>query len=366
MNDFDRNAKYWPALDGLRGIAVLAVVVFHAGATWLQGGFLGVDVFFVLSGFLITGQLLAEQRNFGRISLGRFFVRRAVRLQPALYVLLTGYLFAWAMGWVPASALSAAREVFVAAVGLANWARAYEVWMPDFLGHTWSLAIEEQFYLIWAFFLAWYWGGRREVDRQTFAISLVFSVASIATMYFVHINGVSASRAYNGLDTRAFALLLGAALAGYCSVPACQNQNSNLKNPPNFKWALVIALCSIAGLFYFARWTVSIMYPWGYLLTALLTGVVIWRVVSDEQTSAKWFLEQSWLVYVGKVSYGYYLWHSPILRVAGYKAADLGISHITSQIFGVFLSFLIALASYYLVEIPVRRAYMRSRLHQPT
>ena len=371
MNDSDKSANYWPALDGLRGVAVIAVVLFHAGATWLQGGFLGVDVFFVLSGFLITSQLLAEQSTFGRIALKGFFYRRAVRLQPALWTLLVGYLCLWFVGWVPATGAVAMREVFIAAVGFANWARAFDFWMPDYLGHMWSLAIEEQFYLIWAIFLAKWWGSDREITRATFVMAAVICVASIAAMYIVFTSGSTASRAYNGLDTRAFALLLGATLAAHFAgrFPPTKRlalASNAVQTHWCFQWAPMAAFSSIVALFYFARWTAHVMYPWGYLLIAVLTTVVIWQVVAAKTTNMKCLLENRVIVYVGKVSYGYYLWHYPILRIAAHKAADFGISVVASQIWGVVVSFLFALASYHLVEQPVRRAYKRSRLSQST
>ena len=348
---------------------MLAVVFFHSGATWFQGGFLGVDVFFVLSGFLITSQLMAEQRQYGTIALKRFFLRRVVRLQPALLVLFAGYLIAWTIGCIPATGSTVAKEIFVATFGIANWARAYEIWMPDYLGHTWSLAIEEQFYLIWAIFLAKWWGSDREVTQATFVIAVALSVVSIAAMYIVFVSGSTASRAYNGLDSRAFALLLGAALAAHCTGRMHPSDRLLLANNVNqtnrsFKWVLVAAFSSIFALFYFARWTVPIMYPLGYFLISVLTMVVIWGVVASKATNMTFLLENRLLVYVGQVSYGYYLWHYPVLRIAADKAADLDISVVGSQIWGVVVSFLFAVVSYHFVEQPVSRAFKRSCLSQ--
>ena len=143
--------RYWPALDGLRGLAVLAVMLFHAQVPQVRGGFLGVDIFFVLSGFLITSQLLREVHIAGRIRWGRFFIRRLIRLQPALLVLLLVYILGWAAGWVPSPGITVARDVGTVLLAMAHWARAFDWHPPDYLGHAWSLGIEEQFYLLWPF-----------------------------------------------------------------------------------------------------------------------------------------------------------------------------------------------------------------------
>ena len=205
---------YWPALDGLRGLAVLAVMLFHAQVPQVKGGFAGVDVFFVLSGFLITTQLLHELQSVGRIHWGRFFMRRLVRLQPALLVLLLVYTLGWVFGWIPGPGSTLIRDVVTVLLAMTHWARALDWHPPDYLGHTWSLGIEEQFYLMWALLLATM-GGYASRGWSVLTMALAGALASMLWMLWLHTTGAGPVRLYNGLDTRAMALLSGCALASW-------------------------------------------------------------------------------------------------------------------------------------------------------
>jgi peptidoglycan/LPS O-acetylase OafA/YrhL len=200
--------QYVPALDGLRGLAVVVVMIYHAAPELLPGGFLGVELFFVLSGFLITSLLLKEHDRSG-IQLGRFYMRRALRLTPALIVMLASVVL---LSWVALSGDAFRNTVSDAAFSLTyifNWVRASDPGRSSFLGHTWSLCIEEQFYLLWPLLLpAITMIGRR--DRLT--ERLLVAVAAIVLWRMVLSNFASPMRIYNGLDTRADGLLLGCAL----------------------------------------------------------------------------------------------------------------------------------------------------------
>ena len=150
-----RQGSYVPALDGLRGLAVLLVVLFHAAAPPFQGGFVGVDMFFVLSGYLITNLLLQEYQQQGRIDFGRFYLRRFLRLMPALLFMTATFALvaSWQLEGEPLR--QALGEIPWAVSYLANWARAWDLIPMFYLVHTWSLAIEEQFYLLWPVVLLW-------------------------------------------------------------------------------------------------------------------------------------------------------------------------------------------------------------------
>ena len=214
--------RYLPGLDGLRAIAVGAVVAYHVGLGWAQGGLLGVGVFFTLSGYLITDLLLGQRETTGRPQLADFWLRRARRLLPALFVMLA-VVTAW-VTLLDRSRLPAIRGGVVASVGyVSNWwlIAQHNSYFAQFgpaspLGHLWSLAVEEQFYLIWPWLL---WIGlrwrRRDpgTDTRMAAATLLLAAVSAVTMALLYRPGYDPTRVYEGTDTRAFALLIGSALA---------------------------------------------------------------------------------------------------------------------------------------------------------
>src|ERR671913_988058 len=210
--------RYMPGLDGLRAIAVLAVIAYHLNPTWAPGGLLGVGVFFTLSGYLITDLLLGQQAATGCLQLGDFWLRRARRLLPALFLMLAVVVAGVTL--LDGFLLPGLRGDVLAAVGyVSNWwniVREASYFArfgpPPPLDHLWSLAVEEQFYLIWPFLL---WLGLRYVPgRYVLAgVTLAGAALSAAAMAWIYEPGVDPTRVYEGTDTRAFGLLLAAALA---------------------------------------------------------------------------------------------------------------------------------------------------------
>ena len=364
--------KYWPALDGLRAVAVLSVMLFHAQFAPWHGGFLGVDIFFVLSGFLITAQLLQELRDSGRIRWTGFFVRRLVRLQPALLLLLFAYAGAWSVGWVPGSASAALRDIGVVLLGIAHWARAFGWHSPDYLGHAWSLGIEEQFYLLWAVTLAALgsWCAR---PWRLCLLAMVGAIASVLWMQWLQAAGANPSRLYNGLDTRAMALLWGCALAGGLqtlrpellrtggpSDTLGKNRcGSALESAlSHIAWAALLAL--IAAMIV-SQWKHPMMFRWGYFTAAFITAVLLAALVQAPASICSHILGSKPLVAVGKISYGLYLWHYPLYRIAEYKHKEWEVTFAFAMCAATALTLCIAWGSYFFVERPLRsRLRMRS------
>jgi peptidoglycan/LPS O-acetylase OafA/YrhL len=212
---------YLPGLDGLRALAVIAVLLYHAELPWIPGGFLGVEIFFVISGYLITTLLLAEWRQRGRIDVKAFWLRRARRLLPALYLLLVVTL-AYAVVFLPGEVAGLRADAIAAFGYVTNWylVLGHESYFeaigrPSLLKHLWSLAVEEQFYLLWPPLLALGLsvGAARWRERRVLLVTLALAVASALLMALLYRPEVDPSRIYFGSDTRAAGLLIGAALA---------------------------------------------------------------------------------------------------------------------------------------------------------
>jgi peptidoglycan/LPS O-acetylase OafA/YrhL len=352
------------ALDGLRGAAVAAVVLFHAGH--LRGGYLGVDAFFVLSGFLITSLLLAEHAGSGRISLGGFWARRARRLLPALLLLLLGVAVYAAVWATPAELPRLQSDTWWTLAYAANWHaiighQGYwaQYAAPSALEHTWSLAIEEQFYLVWPLITTLVLLRAR---RRGATAMLVVSLVSAALFAALMIGGAHAgwdpSTLYMLTFTRAPALLLGAALAAW----AARRSSGVVIEHRRAQLALEIA-GAIAAAFLAASWvrlngTDPALYRGRLLLCGIAMTVLIAAAVQPASSIGR---ALSWrpLAALGLISYGVYLWHWPVdLVVTTDRTGFTGWWLVLAR---VAVTLAIALASYHLVERPVRAGTFRPR-----
>jgi len=340
-----------PALDGLRGLALVGVLLFHANGA-LPGGFLGVDLFFVLSGFLITSLLLAEHEQTGRIALSAFWVRRARRLFPALLALMPAIALYGAYFARPGELRSLRGEALATLGYVANWRTILShksYWQlfasPSPLEHTWSLAIEEQFYVVWPLLVAALLGLRIPPRRAVLALSLTVAVASIVATLVLFEPGAT-SRVYLGTDTRAVGIALGAALATLVS-PATTLDVS-------WRRALDVAGVIAALLLGLAWWKLTgesrFLYHGGLWLTELAALVLI-VCATQEQSWVGRALAFRPLRLLGAVSYGVYLWHWPVnvfLTPDRVHARGL-LLHVVH--FAV--TFVIAGASYRFLERPI-------------
>ncbi len=351
-------------LDGIRACAVVAVLLFHAGLAGLAGGFLGVDAFFVLSGFLITSLLLAERQRYGRIAVGRFWVRRARRLLPALLVVVVATVVAGHYR-LDSDALRLLRtDAYATVAYVANWRMIFRgtgyvaaTAAPSPLQHAWSLGIEEQFYLLWPLLIlgltAWWRIGRaRWVLAVVCAAGAVVSAVLCARLY----RPDAMARAYYGTDTRAQALLIGAALAALLvRRPTARTRRRPV--PGVAGWAGVAVT---AGLWHYGSDEAAWMYRGGLTVAALATAAVIAHTVTSPGSVLSRALSLPPLVGLGRISYGVYLWHWPLFTFVTTDATGLS----RWPLFAVRLAGTLALAllSYYLIEQPVRRGVLERRL----
>jgi peptidoglycan/LPS O-acetylase OafA/YrhL/lysophospholipase L1-like esterase len=365
--------RYMPGLDGLRAIAVLAVIAYHLNPAWAPGGLLGVGVFFTLSGYLITDLLLGQRAATGRLQLGDFWLRRARRLLPALFLMLA-VVVAW-VTLLDRSLLPGLRGDVLAAVGyVSNWwniVREASYFArfgpPPPLDHLWSLAVEEQFYLIWPWLL---WLGLRYLPgRYTLAgLTLAGAALSAAAMAWIYQPGVDPTRVYEGTDTRAFGLLIGAALAMVWPSRELRAEGISLRGRLLMDGAGVAGLVVIGLLIWRTSEYSPFLYKGGIVLLSVATALALTALVHP----ASWLgvaIGWSPLRWIGVRSYGIYLWHFPIIVLtAPGQQQKAGLSLEVLQVVATIVA---AALSWQFFEEPIRRgaigriwAHTRSRLRR--
>src|SRR6478672_3324560 len=275
----DSRLPYLPGIDALRAIAVLAVFLYHAGVGWMPGGFLGVDVFFVISGYLITSLLLSEQRRTGRVRLGQFWLRRARRLLPAVGVLIAVTMIVAAI--VEPERLTELRGDAISSLAyVANWHFIFEhqsyfdqFQRPSLFRHLWSLSVEEQFYLYWPLVFA---AGMTLFGRKRLLAGvLAGALGSIALAWILFNPGTDASRVYYGTDTHAVGLLAGVALALVWSTLELRGRKAGAFVGPLLDAVGVIALGYVVLSFLHVHDYDLALYHGGYLWLALFTAILL-------------------------------------------------------------------------------------------
>jgi len=346
--------EYVDSLDGVRAIAVLAVVSFHAILVvpsfrlFFQNGFLGVDIFFVLSGFLITSILLKEFDRTDDINFKNFYARRFLRLMPA-YWLHLGILFFFSYQIFSnsiADELHSNNNFVYAFAYLTNWHRALNgSEITGLLSHTWSLAIEEQFYLLWAGLLFLM---LRRMKRRTVVFTTAAIILGTALLRGWQYQGRgSVDFLYNAFNSRMDALLIGCLVGMLIS---WQMLPESITKGKWFDLVALLALLSVVGIFFNLpdSYHSSFLYLGGFTVFAVSVGVLIIWLVRNSKSKIHWFLETRPMVWLGKTSYGLYLWHgAAIAFVSLYSWSPLFK-------LGAALTLTVAVtsASYYLIEVP--------------
>jgi peptidoglycan/LPS O-acetylase OafA/YrhL len=358
------NTPYLAGLDGLRAVAVIAVLAYHLFPTAVRGGFIGVDIFFVISGFLITSLLITEHASTGRVSLKKFWLRRARRLLPALFVTI-GVTCSVALLIGGDILVGLGRQVLGAATFSNNWIEAasganyFDASSLHLFTNFWSLAVEEQFYAVWPFILAAVLGITALVRRYRvgFAASLLLAAVSTGLM-FVWFDESNPTRVYYGSDTHAFGLMIGAALAFLGNARYARAVAKGERWPSaRFKYAKILqtagwlSFAGIAVLVFILPELAPVTYRGGLLLASLLSAVVILAAVNNRGLLQQ-LLETKPLKWVGVRSYGIYLWHWPVIVLCYYGLS--GQWRWVTPIITVVSSVAAAALSYRYLEQPIR------------
>ncbi len=355
--------RRFAALDGIRAFAVMAVLLYHAGISWLGGGLLGVDVFFVLSGFLITTLLCRELARSDTVRLARFWAQRARRLLPGMFVLILG-VAAYAYAFRGSISVASVRgDALATLFYVANWHfivsdQGYFVQAaaPSPFLHTWSLAVEEQYYLIWplvALYVVRRWG-----IPKLAVTAVVGAAASALVMVLLFATGSSPDRLYYGTDTRVQSLLVGSFLG---AVGAHRGEGFSIL-PPSWtstlrsKW--MWTLPGLAGAVFLAwAWHAlagrsSFLYHGGFLLVAVAAGAVVVTCVTVPESVLARGLSLGALVFIGRISYGLYLYHWPLFLLIDH--AHTGLSGAGLLAVRMVATFAVATISFLVVEEPIR------------
>ncbi len=334
-----------PELDGIRGLSVLAVVFWHISLPYVRAGNIGVDVFFVLSGFLITTLLLQEWEKTGTISLKNFYLRRSLRLLPVLLVLLTLFAIYSTFYQTKEEAEASYKYILATLFYVANWVQVFGGLHHHELGHTWSLAVEEQFYIIFPLLLLAFL--RLKTNYRGMLLFLGIGIIGVyLNRFWLWQGDQSYDRLHMSLDTRADAMLVGA----FVSVLVVNNLL------PKKNWTIILSRILAFGAALLLCWLVvfgvgdELYYKYGVLsLTAICVGFVIMDLMGQPLKLTQTILKFPPLVWVGRLSYGIYLWHIPVIYLIGtpetWSRAMLQGIRFTAVL-------IVAAISYYFIEKP--------------
>jgi peptidoglycan/LPS O-acetylase OafA/YrhL len=357
--------QYIPAIDGLRALAVIAVMLYHLGFTWIPGGFLGVDLFFVISGYVITRLLLDSIAQSGGLDLRGFYLARIRRLLPALIFMVTTTIIAIGI-WAPDTIKRLLIDTPFALTGTINWwlvAKEQDyfesIGRPPLLQHTWSLAVEAQFYLIWPLIL--YFVLKKFGKKHIPIAALTIAAASGITLFLVSLsldasNTSKVSHIYFGTDTHSFGLFLGAALA-VSWIP--QNFRISVsRRAQNFIDGVgVFGFIGILATFLLIDESQPTLYKIAFPLAGIFGAAIIMSIVHPASRFAP-ILEFKPLLWIGERSYAIYLWHWVIFQVTR-PSVDLAGEDWALYALRILIVFALADISLRYIELPVRRGVIQ-------
>lgn len=357
-----KNSRYMVGLDSLRGLAILGVILYHINFNWMPGGFLGVTVFFVLSGYLITDILAIEWKNNKRIDLKKFWLSRARRLLPGMLIMLIVTL-AWITIFHSSLLVKMRGDSLAALLYFSNWWYIYHKlsYFDSFsqlspLNHFWSLAVEEQFYVVWPFVISLGFYYIKKQSRMILFICLG-AIASALAMAILYEPGTDPSRIYYGTDTRAFSLLIGAALA--LIWPSSRLASKII---PQARLILDIiggvALIIILTMFWKTNQYEPFLYRGGMVLLSIATALLVANLAHPASRIAQ-FLRFRPLRWMGVRSYGTYLWHYPIITLTTPKV-NTGEFSFTRAILQFLLIIIVAQISWKFIENPIRKGALKN------
>ncbi len=358
-----KKTKYLPSIDSLRAIAVIAVIIYHIDANYLPGGFLGVDLFFVLSGYLISSLIIKEYKSTGTVNLYNFYVRRARRLLPAVYFMITVVLIIITLFNGVLLKKSYLDALFGYIYSSNWWYIFHKLDYFDSFGsqspfkHLWSLAIEEQFYMFFPLiFLIFNRKSKSNNSNSKLNKNFIYVVLSlilvslIAHILLFDINNIN--RIYFGTDTRAFSLLVG--VVGAILYPMDRlSERTTKKDNMIYSIVSLVSILVLIGIMINTSEYNTWLYRGGFLLVAIL-GLIVIISSGKQHTLMSKLLSFKPIVFIGKISYSLYLWHFPVL-VLTTPVSEIGNPNIFFVILRIILTFVLAIMSYVFVETPIRK-----------
>lgn len=358
-----KKTKYLPSIDSLRAIAVIAVIIYHIDANYLPGGFLGVDLFFVLSGYLISSLIIKEYKSTGTVNLYNFYVRRARRLLPAVYFMITVVLIIITLFNGVLLKKSYLDALFGYIYSSNWWYIFHKLDYFDSFGsqspfkHLWSLAIEEQFYMFFPLIFLIFNrksksnNGNSKLNKNFIYVVLsLILVSLIAHILLFDINNIN--RIYFGTDTRAFSLLVG--VVGAILYPMDRlSERTTKKDNMIYSIVSLVSILVLIGIMINTSEYNTWLYRGGFLLVAII-GLIIIISSGRQYTFMSKLLSFKPFVFIGKISYSLYLWHFPILVVTT-PVSEIGNPNLFYVTLRIVLIFLVATGSYMFVETPIRK-----------
>ena len=360
-----RGIQYIPAIDGLRAVAVIAVMFYHLGFTWIPGGFLGVDLFFVISGYVITRLLLDSIAQSGGLDLRGFYIARARRLLPALIFMLVSTTIAIGI-WAPDTIKRLLIDTPFSMSGTMNWWLVAHhqdyfesIGRPPLLQHTWSLAVEAQFYLIWPLILYFILKqfGKKHIPLASLAIAAASGITLLLVSFSLDASNASkVSHVYFGTDTHSIGLFLGAALA-VSWIPQNFTTQVSKKAQDFIDGVGFIGFIGILAAFLFIDETQPTLYKIAFPLAGLCGAAIIMSVVHPASRFAP-VLQNPVFLWIGERSYAIYLWHWVIFQVTR-PSVDLAGKEWALYALRILIVLALSDISLRYVELPIRRGVIQ-------